>query len=171
MKAVFLDRNTFLATLELTAPDGVSNYVVYDSTPQDDKVIVERCLDADIVIVNKVEMNRDVIEQLPKLKLIQLTATGMNNVDLPACDSRGVAVKNVVGYSVNSVPEHTFMLMLTAMRAGLHYHRQVADGTWQQDGKFCLLDIPILDLAGKTLGIIGKGVIGQGLGRLPLLLV
>lgn len=166
MKAVFLDRNTFLATLELTAPDGVSDYVVYDSTPQDDKVIVERCLDADIVIANKVEMNRDVIEQLPKLKLIQLTATGMNNVDLPACDSRGVAVKNVVGYSVNSVPEHTFMLMLTAMRAGLHYHRQVADGTWQQDGKFCLLDIPILDLAGKTLGIIGKGVIGQRVGQI-----
>lgn len=166
MKAVFLDRNTFLPTLDLTAPLGITDYTIYDSTPQDDTIIVERCLDAHIIIVNKVVINRAVIEQLPKLKLIQLTATGMNNIDLSACKAHGISVKNVAGYSVNSVPEHTFMLMLTAMRAGLHYHRQATDGTWQADGKFCLIDTPILDLAGRTLGIIGKGAIGQRVGQI-----
>lgn len=166
MKAVFLDRNTFLSTLDLTAPDGVSDYVVHDSTPQDDDIIVERCMDCDIIIVNKVVIGRAVIEKLPKLKLIQLTATGMNNVDLLACREHGVAVQNVAGYSTDSVPEHSFMLMLTAMRAGRHYHRQATDGTWQADGKFCLLDTPILDLAGRTLGIVGRGAIGQKVGQI-----
>ncbi len=166
MKAVFLDRNTFLDTLDLPAPDGVSDYVIFDSTPQDDERIVERCADADIIIVNKVVIGRGVIERLPKLKLIQLTATGMNNVDVEACHDQGVAVKNVVGYSVDSVPEHTFMLMLSVMRAGLYYHDRATDGTWQAEDKFCLLDVPILDLAGRTLGIIGKGVIGQRVGEI-----
>lgn len=166
MKAVFLDRATFSDNVALPAPDGIDDYTVYDSTPQDDDIIVERCIHADIIITNKVILNRAVIDRLPNLKLIQLTATGMNNVDMTACDERGIAVKNVAGYSVDSVPEHTFMLMLTAMRAGVHYHRQATDGTWQADGRFCLLDTPIFDLAGRTLGIVGKGAIGQKVGQI-----
>ena len=81
MKAIFLDRATFSADLALTPPHGLSDYQVYAQTPNDPKIIIERCQDADIVITNKVELTAEIIAQLPKLKLIQLTATGMNNVD------------------------------------------------------------------------------------------
>lgn len=161
MQAVFLDRGTFSDGIDLPAPAGVSDYIVYDDTPKDTDTIIDRCKDADIIITNKVQIGADVIESLPKLKLIQLTATGMNNVDKEACDKHDVALYNVAGYAVKSVPEHTFMLMLTAMRAGIHYHQKVADGTWLANGNFCLLDIPLIDLEDKTLGIIGVGTIGK----------
>lgn len=161
MKAVFLDRATFLDSLVLPAPQGISDYQVFATTDNDAETIISRAKDADIIITNKVRLSRDVLSQLPSLKLIQLTATGMDNVDKPACDEFGIVLKNVAGYSVNAVPEHTFMLMLSVMRAGRYYHERVADNSWQQIGKFCLLDVPILDLAGQTLGIIGKGAIGE----------
>ncbi|WP_131669330.1 D-2-hydroxyacid dehydrogenase [Psychrobacter pygoscelis] len=161
MKAVFLDRGTFLDSVDLPAPEGISDYQVFEATPQEDDIIIERCQDADILITNKVKITRSIIEQLPNLKLIQLTATGMNNVDKDACEAQDITVYNVAGYAVKSVPEHTFMLMLNAMRAGLYYHNKVVDGSWQRDGKFCLLDIPLIDLEGKTLGIIGIGTIGK----------
>ncbi|MGP9689952.1 D-2-hydroxyacid dehydrogenase [Psychrobacter sp. AOP22-C1-C5] len=161
MQAVFLDKGTFSDGVDLPAPTGVSDYVTYNDTPADNNVIIERCKDADIIITNKVKIGADVIAKLLKLKLIQLTATGMNNVDQDACDKHDVALYNVAGYAVKSVPEHTFMLMLTAMRAGIHYHQKVADGTWLANGNFCLLDIPLIDLEDKTLGIIGVGTIGK----------
>lgn len=161
MKAVFLDRSTFLDSIDLPAPEGVTQYQVYDTTPQDDDKILEYCQGADIIITNKVKINRNIIESLPKLKLIQLTATGKNNVDEAACKDNDVTLYNVAGYAIKSVPEHTFMLMLNALRAGLHYHQKVCDGTWQQNGNFCLLDIPLIDLEDKILGIIGVGTIGK----------
>ena len=161
MKAVFLDRGTFLDCVDLPAPPGVNYYETYDSTPQDDAVILERCQDADIIIANKVKIGRNVIEQLPKLKLIQLTATGINNVDKDACADHDVQLYNIAGYAIKSVPEHTFMLMLNGMRAGLYYHNKVVDGSWQKNGNFCLLAEPLLDLEDKTLGIIGVGTIGK----------
>lgn len=161
MQAVFLDKGTFSDGVDLPAPTGISDYVIYDDTPKDNEVILARCKDADIIITNKVQIDADVISKLPNLKLIQLTATGMNNVDQEACVEHNVALYNVAGYAVKSVPEHTFMLMLTAMRAGIYYHQKVADGTWQANGNFCLLDIPLIDLEDKTLGIIGVGTIGK----------
>ncbi|WP_435949782.1 D-2-hydroxyacid dehydrogenase [Psychrobacter sp. DM8] len=161
MKAVFLDKGTFSEGIDLPAPTGVSDYITYDNTPADASIIIERCQDADIILTNKVQINAEVISRLSHLKLIQLTATGMNNVDQDACDTHNVTLYNVAGYAVKSVPEHTFMLMLNAMRASLHYHQKVADGTWRDDGNFCLLDIPLIDLEDKTLGIIGVGTIGK----------
>ena len=161
MQAVFLDKGTFSEGIDLPAPTGVSDYINYDDTPKDNAVIIGRCRDADIIITNKVQISADVISQLPKLKLIQLTATGMNNVDRDACNEHDIALYNVAGYAVKSVPEHTFMLMLNAMRAGIHYHHKVADGSWLANGNFCLLDIPLIDLEDKTLGIIGIGTIGK----------
>ncbi|MGP5436337.1 D-2-hydroxyacid dehydrogenase [Psychrobacter alimentarius] len=161
MQAVFLDKGTFSDGIDLPAPAGVSDYIIYDDTPKDTDTIIDRCKDAEIIITNKVQIGADVIESLPRLKLIQLTATGMNNVDQEACEKHDVALYNVAGYAVKSVPEHTFMLMLTAMRAGIHYHQKVADGTWLANGNFCLLDIPLIDLEDKTLGIIGVGTIGK----------
>lgn len=161
MQAVFLDKGTFSDNVDLPAPSGISDYVTYNDTPKDNDLIIERCRDADIIITNKVKIDRDVIAKLPKLKLIQLTATGKNNVDQDACAEHNVALYNVAGYAVKSVPEHTFMLMLSAMRASIHYHQKVADGTWRDNGNFCLLDIPLIDLEDKTLGIIGAGHIGK----------
>lgn len=161
MKAVFLDRGTFSKDIDLPAPAGVTDYVTYDDTPADSDLIIERCQGAEIIFTNKVQINAEVIAKLPKLKLIQLTATGMNNVDQEACKEHNVTLYNVAGYAVKSVPEHTFMLMLNAMRAGIHYHQKVADGTWQDNGNFCLLDISLVDLEEKTLGIIGVGTIGK----------
>lgn len=159
MRAVFLDKGTFSDNVDLPAPTGVTDYITYDDTPQE--LIVERCENADIIFTNKVQISAEVIAKLPKLKLIQLTATGMNNVDHDACRKRNIPLYNVAGYAVKSVPEHTFMLMLNAMRAGLHYHNKVTDGTWANNGNFCLLDIPLIDLEDKTLGIIGIGTIGK----------
>lgn len=166
MKAVFLDTSTFSTQTDLSLPDVISTYTKYDSTPNDPKTIIERCQDADIIITNKVKLTADVISHLPKLKLIHVTATGINNIDINACQTHDVAWKNVAGYSTVSVPEHTFMLMLNVMRAGLFYHRQATDGTWQNDGRFCLIGEPIFDLSGKTLGIIGTGNIGRSVGRI-----
>lgn len=161
MQAVFLDKGSFSEGVELPAPTGISDYITYDDTPLDAEIIIERCLDAQIIITNKVEITAEIIARLPKLKLIQLTATGMNNVDQEACNAHNVTLYNVAGYAVKSVPEHTFMLMLNAMRAGIYYHQKVIDGTWQANNNFCLLDIPLIDLADKVLGIIGVGTIGK----------
>ena len=161
MKAVFLDRGTFSKDLDLPAPAGITDYLTYDDTAHNDEIIIERCLDADIIIANKVKITAAAIAKLPKLKLIQLTATGMNNVDQDACKAHDITLLNVAGYAVKSVPEHTFMLMLSAMRAGIYYHNKVIDGSWQANGNWCLLDVPLIDLEDKTLGIIGVGTIGK----------
>lgn len=164
MHAVFLDKNTF--SIATPSPSTLDNMTIYDQTCQDDELIVKRCQDAEIIITNKVVLKAHVLDKLPKLKLIQITATGTNNVDIEACKARNISVYNIEGYCTHSVPEHTFMLILNAMRAGLHYHHQIVNGDWQADGRFCLNQLPILDLAGKTLGIIGAGTIGRQVAKL-----
>lgn len=162
-KAVFLDTATF--SIDLPKPTSVGEMITYTHTLNDPAIIIERCQNCEIIITNKVLLTREVLQNLPNLKLIHITATGMNNVDLEACSELGITVKNVAGYSTESVPEHTFMLMLTAMRAGIYYHNRVGD-EWQADGKFCLVEMPILDLAGKTLGVIGAGTLGKKVGQI-----
>lgn len=165
MKAVFLDRNTFSATLDLPAPPGVSDWQVYDAT-RGYAEIVARAENADIVLSNKVVLDQAVIAALPRLKLVQVCATGVNNVDVQACAARGIVVQNVAGYSTETVPEHTWMGILAAMRALKHYHASVEDGRWQADGRFTLNDVPVLDVAGKTLAIVGAGSLGQRVGNI-----
>ena len=151
-------------SIDLTTPDGLTEFTCFERTDSDLEAIVARAQDADIIITNKVPITADVMQALPKLKLIQICATGMNNVDCDYAQKHGITVKNVADYSNTSVPEHTFMLILGAMRAGHYYHNKVADGSWQADGKFCLVDEPIFDLHGKTLGIIGAGSLGRAVG-------
>lgn len=159
MKAVFLDRNTFSATLDLPAPPGISEWVVHQATTADE--VVARARGADIVLTNKVVLDKSVIDALPELKLVQVCATGVNNVDVAACESRGIVVQNVAGYSTESVPEHTWMGILAAMRGLKPYHRAVEDGSWQRDGRFTLNEVPVLDVAGKVMAVIGAGNIGR----------
>ena len=159
MKAVFLDRNTLSERIDVDIPKGVAQWVAFQKTAPDE--IVQRLKPADIAIVNKVKLDENILRQLPNLKLIQLTATGMDNIDKEAAKALSIEVKNVAGYSTESVTEHFFLLLLSAMRALKDYHQSVADGSWQKDGRFCLTEPPVFELYGKTLGIIGVGNIGK----------
>ncbi|MBV7435070.1 D-2-hydroxyacid dehydrogenase [Cardiobacteriaceae bacterium TAE3-ERU3] len=161
MRAVFLDAATFSPDVDLPKPEKVSEWTVHDNTEYETATIVARLKDADIAVLNKVPIGEAELSQLPNLKLIQVTATGTDIVDKQACEQHGVAVQNVAGYSTDSVAEHTWMFILAAMRGLPRYAKQAVDGSWQDDGRFCLNALPIIELKGKTLGIIGTGEIGN----------
>ena len=103
---------------------------------------------------------------MPALKLIAVAATGTDCVDKSACAAHGVAVSNIRGYAVNTVPEHTFALILALRRNLVAYRQDVIAGRWQASGRFCFFDHPIRDLAGARLGIVGEGVLGQRVAEL-----
>ena len=106
------------------------------------------------------------LERLPALQLVAVAATGTDCVDKAACAARGVAVSNIRGYAINTVPEHTFALILALRRNVVAYRESVLAGRWQQSGQFCFFDHPIRDLRGSRLGIIGEGVLGQRVAEL-----
>lgn len=157
MNIVFLDRDT-LPTRPLHWAFA-HHYVEYGGTKPEE--VLSRIRDADIVICNKVLINREIIESAPKLKMIALAATGYNNVDLLAAQQAGVLVCNVRAYGNESVAEHTFMLMLALMRNLPAYQRDVAAGVWQNAPFFCHFGAPVRNLHGKTLTIFGRGNIGK----------
>jgi glycerate dehydrogenase len=156
-RIVFLDRDSLIATVR--APDFPHRWRDYPATAPDD--VVERLQGASIAITNKAPLRADAIAQLPDLKMIAVAATGTDNVDLAACRARGIAVANIRDYSVDSVPEHTFALMLAVRRNLRAYAADVDAGQWERSTRFCLLDHPIADLAGSRLGIVGYGALGK----------
>lgn len=166
MKAVLLDEERFADNIELTAPEKLSELKRFRSTPQDNSVIIERCQDADIIIVGSLQIDREVIESLPNLKLIQLTSVGTNQVDKEACKEKGVKFMNAPGFATATVAEHTFMLLLNAMRAGVNYHHKVIEGSWHEKGRAAIMDTDIIDLESKTLGVIGVGDIGKRVSKI-----
>jgi len=156
-KIVFLDRDSLLATVR--PPAFAHTWQDYPATAPHE--VVERLRGASVAVTNKVPLRAAEIAQLPDLKLVAVAATGTDNVDLAACRERGIAVCNIRDYSVVSVPEHCFALMLAVRRNLLAYTADVAAGRWQQSTRFCLLDHPIRDLAGSRLGILGYGALGR----------
>ncbi|MFO7858944.1 MAG: 2-hydroxyacid dehydrogenase [Ectothiorhodospiraceae bacterium] len=160
MRAVFLDRETLdrgdldLAELEATVDELVS----YQRTAREE--VVERLAGAGVAVINKVPMDAETIRRLPDLKLICVAATGVDNVDVAACRDAGVAVANCRGYGTDSVAQHTLALMLALATRLPDYQRAVAAGDWERSPQFCLLDYPIVELAGRTLGIVGLGTLG-----------
>ena len=156
-KIVFLDRDSLIANVRPPAFEHA--WQDYPATNPDE--VVERLRGATVAITNKVPLRADAIAQLPDLKLVAIAATGTDNVDLAACRERGIAVCNIRDYSLVSVPEHTFALMLAVRRNLMAYARDVAAGRWQESTRFCLLDHPIGDLAGSRLGIVGYGALGR----------
>jgi glycerate dehydrogenase len=158
-RIVFLDRATIGPSVELIRPQTPHEWVVYDETSVDQ--LVERCRGAEVMIMNKVPIQRETLAQLPDLRFISVAATGFDVVDLEACREHGVTVSNVRGYAVNTVPEHTFALILALRRNLIGYRQDVIDGEWQKSKQFCFFNYPIHDLAGSRLGIIGEGSIGQ----------
>lgn len=164
MKAVFLDRETFPNYIDIALPDQISEFVEYPiSTPEE---AIERIKDADIVLTNKAILNAEAIAQATSLKLVQVMATGTNNVDHQACKEANVTVQNVEGYSVDSVPEHTFSLLLALRRNLLSYVSDVKAGKWSDSKHFCFLDYPIKDIAGTTMAIFGKGTLGTHVAKI-----
>ena len=159
LRIVFLDRATLAPQVRLRAPAFAHELVEHDDTIAEQ--VVPRLAGATIAILNKVPITAQALEQLPQLKLIAVAATGTDCVDRRACAARGVAVSNIRGYAVNTVPEHTFALTLALQRNLVAYRDSVIAGRWQESGRFCYFDYPIRDLAGARLGIIGEGVLGQ----------
>ncbi|MGN6580122.1 MAG: D-2-hydroxyacid dehydrogenase [Bordetella sp.] len=158
-KIVFLDRATIAPQIRLRPPAFAHELIEYERTAPDQ--VAERIRDADIVITNKVPITAQALAQAPGVRLIAVAATGTDCVDKAACKDRGVAVSNIRGYAVNTVPEHTFALIFALRRSIVAYRESVLAGRWQEAAQFCFFDHPIRDLAGSRLGIVGRGVLGQ----------
>ena len=157
-RIVFLDRATIAPSISLPKPAFEHQWIEFDKTAPHETA--ERVMDADIVITNKVRIDAEILEAAPKLRLVAVAATGYDCVDITACAKRDVTVCNIRGYSVNTVPEHVFTLLLALKRSLLPFVTEVRDGVWSRAGQFCYFSNPIGDLAGTTMGIVGGGAIG-----------
>lgn len=163
-KIVFLDKSTFPSSLKFNKPSFPHQWQEYQSTNPED--VISRLEGAEIAVLNKVVLNSEILKKLPDLKMIAISATGYNNIDIDTALEQNITVCNVRGYAVNTVPEHAMMLILALSRSLKIYQNEVEQGRWQQSEQFCFLDHPIEDLHDKTLGIVGRGILGQGLARL-----
>ena len=133
--------------------------VVYPRTSDEEKV--ERAKDADIILMNKVQMDAETLAQLPKLKYIGIQATGFNVVDIEAAKKQGIIVTNIPAYSTDSVAQMTFALILAITNRVEHYTQENRNERWANNKDFCYWDTPLMELAGKTFGIMGLGNIGM----------
>ena len=165
MHAVFLDQQTFSQSISLTAiKSNVTSLQSYQLTSPDE--VVDRCRDAEIIISNKVVLNSETLSQLPHLKLICIAATGSNNVDLSAARKLGIAVTNVSGYAQTSVAQYVFAQLLAYFSQTQHHNDNCKQGLWQQSETFCIHGKGSVELAGKTLGLIGYGSLGKAVEKL-----
>ncbi|NLC28449.1 MAG: D-2-hydroxyacid dehydrogenase [Campylobacteraceae bacterium] len=164
MKLAILDAKTLGkdANLERFSQFGVVS--CYATTTQDE--LLERLEDVEVVIVNKVKIGREIMKSSPKLKLICLTATGMDNIDLEAAKDLGVIVKNVAGYSTFSVAQHTFALVLELLNSVSYYDKFVKNDGWAKSSIFTHIDKPIHEIYNKNWGIIGLGEIGKTVAKI-----
>ena len=168
MNIVFLDSTAIPKHIPIPRPSFPHNWVEYEYTSAEQTI--ERAKDADIIITSKVILSREVLQQLPKLKLIAITATGTNNVDLEAAKELGVVIKNVTGYSATTVPEHVLGMIFALKHSLAGWLRDQITGKWTESKQFCDFDYPSTDVKGATLGVFGKGCLGTEVGRLAELL-
>ncbi|MEZ8607485.1 D-2-hydroxyacid dehydrogenase [Vibrio sp. 10N.239.311.G01] len=159
LNVVFLDRATIPSQIHLKPLSFEHEWVEYDFTAPEQ--VSERVEEADVVITNKVVLNESNLAGAKKLKLIAVSATGVNNVDVEYCKSKNIAVTNVQGYAIQSVPEHVIAMLFALKRNLVGYHKDIEAGEWQKDKQFCFFTHPIQDIAGSTLGLIGSGSLGQ----------
>jgi len=156
---VVLDRDTLVnRPFDFDFPHTLSSYGTTEAHET-----LERIRGANIVITNKVVISAQAFAENPQFKLVAVTATGVNNVDVEAAKQNGTAVCNIRAYGNESVAEHAFMMMITLMRNLPAYQRDVAAGLWENSPFFCHLGAPMRDLNGKTLAIFGRGNIGKTL--------
>lgn len=163
-RIVMLDKDATPPWVSLRPPRFACHWRDYAETLPDQ--IVERAQDATILLINKVPLTAETLAQLPRLRMIGIAATGTDRVDIKACAARGIVVSNIRGYATKTVPEHTFALILALQRSLLRYRDAVARGRWAETVQFCFFDFPIRDLAGSTLGIVGRGELGSAVAAL-----
>ncbi len=164
MRAVFLDSQTFSSSISFSAIEQQVTQLTCYSTSSAEQVF-ERCQGADIVITNKVVFTAAMLEKLPQLKLICITATGYNNIDIAAASKHNIAVTNVSGYASNSVAQYVLAQMLEYYQQTCHHNANTKQGHWQQSKTFCYHGNAITELAGKTLAIVGYGSLGQAVAK------
>lgn len=161
-RIVFLDRNTIAPDVVIRRPGFTHDWIEYPRTRADE--VVERAKEASILVNNKVSLSAETLAQLPKLKLIAIAATGTDCVDKSAAAARGIQIANIRGYATATVPEHTFALILALARSIVPYRAEVLAGEWQKAQQFCFFTNPLVDLAGRRLGVIGAGALGARVG-------
>ena len=164
MKVVFLDKSTVGNVSNLELINEFGEVVCYDETSADQTI--DRSSGADIIITNKVIIDKKVIDANPDIKLICIAATGMNNVDLDYAAEKGIVVKNVSGYSTFSVTQSTFAMLFSLINSIHYYDNYVKSGSYSKSPIFTHHDREFAEIKGKTFGIIGLGVIGQSVAKI-----
>jgi len=165
MNIKFLDESTVtLGDIDFSPLHTLGGYEGFVNSTE--LQIIERAGTAEVIIANKAPITAAVLNNLQKLRLVTVIATGYNNVDVAAAQKAGVRVFNVPGYAAASVPQHTFALILNLATKAYLYHRDIVAGKWQGAESFNLLTYPTFELAGKTIGIIGYGAIGREVARI-----
>ncbi|WP_369308868.1 D-2-hydroxyacid dehydrogenase [Providencia rettgeri] len=163
-KIVFLDHDTFPEGIKIKKINKDYELVLYGKTLSHE--VIERIKDANVIITNKVKITRKIIESASNLKFISVAATGTDVIDIEACNDHHILVSNIRNYAINTVPEHTFSLILALRRSLLAYAESVRKERWQESGQFCYFDYKINNLSGSTLGIIGDGVLGKAVAEI-----
>lgn len=159
MKIVFLDAKTLGEGLDLKKFAHLGELEIFQKTSVED--LIDNIGEAEIIVTNKCVMDKNVMEACPALKLICISATGMNNVDLDAAKTHGIVVKNAVGYSSESVAQHTFAAIFKLYNQLDYYDKYVKDGYYAESDIFTHYGPTVRNLSGKTFGIIGMGNIGK----------
>ncbi len=163
MKIVFLDAAT-MGDVSFKPFERLGEFVKFDSsTPEEAR---ERVKDVDVLLINKVLVNKELIDSAPNLKLICIAATGVNNIDVAYAASKGIPVRNAVGYSTDSVVQSTFMHILSLVGGAAYFDDSVKSGRYSRSGMFTDPNWNWWELAGKTIGIIGLGNIGMKVAKI-----
>ncbi len=158
MKIVYLDAST-LGDTQMDEIRALGEYVSYPMCTREEAK--ERVSDCEVLIVNKVRVDEELLATAPKLKLICEAATGVNNIDLEAAARRGIPVRNVAGYSTESVVQSTFTHLLSLVGNAPYFDDYVKSGKYSACGIFTNVSHPFMELDGKTMGVIGMGTIGK----------
>jgi len=163
VKIVFLDASTVGDDISLDEFNSIGEFITYPTTSASQ--VIEHIGDAEIVLTNKVVVNKETMDACKSLKLICITATGMNNVDLEHAKEKGIEVKNAAGYSTASVTQTTFTLVLSLLGKSAFYDNYVKSGAWSKSPIFTNIDKPYVEIKDKKWGIIGFGTIGKSVAK------
>lgn len=152
--------------LDWEALDSLGEVQIHDHSASD--LLLERAKGKEVLVVNKAPISKALMEQLPELKLITLTATGYNNIDIEAAEELGITVCNVRGYGSHTVAQHVFALLFSFTNQVWQHHQSVQKGDWSNQANFCYTLETLYELQGKTMGIYGLGKIGQSVAQIAL---
>ena len=167
MNIVILDGHTENpGDLSWAAFEAMGSLTVYDRTPREPEEIIRRIGQAEIVYTNKTPLTAEIFDRCPSIRFVGVLATGYNVVDVAAARSHGIPVSNIPAYGTEAVAQAAMALLLEICNQVGRHSRAVQEGRWSACPDFCFWDTPLMELAGKTLGIVGFGRIGQAMGRL-----